>query len=312
MDDENNRARRRYDDEDEEEFEMKSEQYDDEDKLMMQSAASKPLAQANTNYNVVAQAGQPGQNMMNGGANALMNSNLEFECNACEKKFKYYCYYKRHMDACHSECPKYVCDTCNKSYKWEASFRQHLRSHHGINMTGADGTPGSVDTNTMLQQQQFQHMQQQAQAQAQQQMQHLAAQQGLKAGLKVDFSLMIWYSHFFDTSLFVISYFLKSNMFLFFWNESNLGLLNSILLANFKNKNKNKILDNFTRWIERFWGFLNLNLNWYSVKYSKKYLKNNGHFYDFSQRSAYFWKYHLNILEIFMYITLFWSKRFLN
>ncbi len=61
---------------------------------------------------------------------ALMNSNLEFECTACEKKFKYYCYYKRHMDACHSEWPKYVCNTCNKSYKWEASFRQHLRSHH--------------------------------------------------------------------------------------------------------------------------------------------------------------------------------------
>lgn len=63
-------------------------------------------------------------------------NNLEFECNACDKKFKYYCYYKRHMDACHSEWPKYVCDTCNKSYKWEASFRQHLRSHH---VSGTNG-----------------------------------------------------------------------------------------------------------------------------------------------------------------------------
>lgn len=71
--------------------------------------------------------GTPG----NGGhAAGLMNANMEFECSACDKKFKYYCYYKRHMDACHSEWPKYVCDTCNKSYKWEASFRQHLRSHH--------------------------------------------------------------------------------------------------------------------------------------------------------------------------------------
>ena len=74
--------------------------------------------------------------MVNGGGGAaaaggaLMNANLEFECAACEKKFKYYCYYKRHMDACHSDMPKYVCETCNKSYKWEASFRQHLRSHH--------------------------------------------------------------------------------------------------------------------------------------------------------------------------------------
>lgn len=59
-----------------------------------------------------------------------VGANLEFECSACDKKFKYYCYYKRHMDACHSDNPKYVCDTCNKSYKWEASFRQHLRSHH--------------------------------------------------------------------------------------------------------------------------------------------------------------------------------------
>ena len=63
-------------------------------------------------------------------------SNLEFECTACEKKFKYYCYYKRHMDACHSDMPKYICDTCNKSYKWEASFRQHLRSHHTNGQSG--------------------------------------------------------------------------------------------------------------------------------------------------------------------------------
>lgn len=62
--------------------------------------------------------------------NPVGANNLEFECTACDKKFKYYCYYKRHMDACHSDNPKYVCDTCNKSYKWEASFRQHLRSHH--------------------------------------------------------------------------------------------------------------------------------------------------------------------------------------
>lgn len=62
--------------------------------------------------------------------NLGMAPNLEFECTACDKKFKYYCYYKRHMDACHSDMPKYVCDTCDKSYKWEASFRQHLRLAH--------------------------------------------------------------------------------------------------------------------------------------------------------------------------------------
>lgn len=83
-----------------------------------------PLTQSNINT--------PGLNQS--------QSNMEFACNACEKKFKYFCYYKRHMDACHSECPKYVCNTCNKSYKWEASFRQHLRSHHG-----ASGQPGSDD-----------------------------------------------------------------------------------------------------------------------------------------------------------------------
>lgn len=53
----------------------------------------------------------------------------EYECVQCDKKFKYYCYYKRHMDARHSEEPKFVCQYCNKSYKWEASFRHHLRSH---------------------------------------------------------------------------------------------------------------------------------------------------------------------------------------
>ena len=80
-----------------------------------------------------------------GSANGTPNggvSNLEYECAACEKKFKYFCYYKRHMDACHSEWPKYVCDTCSKSYKWEASFRQHLRSHHA-NLAGQYGAMGS-------------------------------------------------------------------------------------------------------------------------------------------------------------------------
>lgn len=63
---------------------------------------------------------------------STLNTPLEFICNICPKSFKYYCYYKRHMEACHSEAPKYVCEKCNKSYKWEASFRQHLRSRHGI------------------------------------------------------------------------------------------------------------------------------------------------------------------------------------
>jgi len=73
---------------------------------------------------------EPLNNMYNQSNMNPMGPNLEFECTVCDKKFKYYCYYKRHMDACHSDNPKYVCDTCNKSYKWEASFRQHLRSHH--------------------------------------------------------------------------------------------------------------------------------------------------------------------------------------
>lgn len=53
----------------------------------------------------------------------------EFECEQCGKKFKYHCYYKRHVDALHSNEPKYVCELCKKSYKWEASFRHHLRLH---------------------------------------------------------------------------------------------------------------------------------------------------------------------------------------
>ncbi len=84
-----------------------------------------------------------GNNTLNGSANGTPNgANYEYECQACEKKFKYFCYYKRHMDACHSEWPKYVCDTCSKSYKWEASFRQHLRSHHA-NLAGQYGAMGS-------------------------------------------------------------------------------------------------------------------------------------------------------------------------
>lgn len=130
MDEENNRGGGGYDDEGEEE-------YDEEGMPKMNGV---PLAQSNTNSSSASQA-------------PLMNANMEFECTACEKKFKYYCYYKRHMDACHSEWPKYVCDTCNKSYKWEASFRQHLRSHHGVtgpangeNMENGEGKmnqPGS-------------------------------------------------------------------------------------------------------------------------------------------------------------------------
>ena len=84
----------------------------------------------------------------------MSNVNLEFECTACDKKFKYYCYYKRHMDACHSDNPKYVCDTCHKSYKWEASFRQHLRSHHvgegGGAPDGGGSGPGNPDVYASL------------------------------------------------------------------------------------------------------------------------------------------------------------------
>ena len=128
MSDENLRSGRQYDDEDEEEeFEMKDQQN----------------ANSNGNNQIQNQNQQPG--------------NMEFECTACDKKFKYYCYYKRHMDACHSEAPKYVCDLCHKSYKWEASFRQHLRSHHGINTNGAEGN--SMDTaSVILQQQQQQQL----------------------------------------------------------------------------------------------------------------------------------------------------------
>ena len=91
---------------------------------------------------------EPLNNMNNqSNMNNPMGPNLEFECTACDKKFKYYCYYKRHMDACHSDNPKYVCDTCNKSYKWEASFRQHLRSHHvdGMKPDGVENQHGKPD-----------------------------------------------------------------------------------------------------------------------------------------------------------------------
>ena len=111
--DENNRQ---YDD-DEEDYDMKGGEnsYNQTGGPGIKSLSTTPLTQNNTNQ-----------------TGPVMTPNLEFECTACEKKFKYYCYYKRHMDACHSEWPKYVCETCNKSYKWEASYRQHLRSHHGI------------------------------------------------------------------------------------------------------------------------------------------------------------------------------------
>ena len=81
---------------------------------------------------------------------------LEFECTICPKQFKYYCYYKRHMEACHSECPKYACEKCGKSYKWEASFRQHLRSRHGINDDSTSSGP--LDTTANQLQQQTQQM----------------------------------------------------------------------------------------------------------------------------------------------------------
>ena len=93
-------------------------------------------------------AGVNGSGAMKSDADAGNNGALDFECVTCEKRFKYFCYYKRHMDACHSEWPKYVCDTCNKSYKWEASFRQHLRSHHNATMMPPNGD-GSMPTNGM-------------------------------------------------------------------------------------------------------------------------------------------------------------------
>jgi hypothetical protein len=133
--DENNRQ---YED-DEEDYDMKGgENNYNQTGGPVKSLSTTPLTQNNTNQ-----------------TGPVMTPNLEFECTACEKKFKYYCYYKRHMDACHSEWPKYVCETCNKSYKWEASYRQHLRSHHGImgptsngsepNMT--NGASGEMNTN---------------------------------------------------------------------------------------------------------------------------------------------------------------------
>jgi len=142
MEDENNRNRR-YEDDDDEEY-IKGENYDEEDMLMNKEANSQNVAMSMQQQQAFGTAGsinfkslnnvssgkQEPLTQSNNQANLTMTPNLEFECTACEKKFKYYCYYKRHMDACHSDNPKYVCDTCNKSYKWEASFRQHLRSHH--------------------------------------------------------------------------------------------------------------------------------------------------------------------------------------
>lgn len=134
-DDENNRNVR-YEDADEEEFEPKGEHYEDEE---MKEPGSVGNNLGSLSVKNLTQSGPLTQSNMNNPNGNGPPSNLEFECTACEKKFKYYCYYKRHMDACHSEWPKYVCDTCNKSYKWEASFRQHLRSHHG--QTGMPGLP---------------------------------------------------------------------------------------------------------------------------------------------------------------------------
>jgi len=110
-----------------------TENCEDKDNLNMHSmpmgtAGSINFKSLNNNVNLAKQ--EPLNNMNNQSNMNPMGPNLEFECTACDKKFKYYCYYKRHMDACHSDNPKYVCDTCNKSYKWEASFRQHQRSHH--------------------------------------------------------------------------------------------------------------------------------------------------------------------------------------
>jgi hypothetical protein len=91
---------------------------------------------------------KPGQNgsEINCGANDT-STNYDFSCRACDKSFKYFCYYKRHMDACHSDLPKYVCHTCNKSYKWEASFRQHLRCHH-VSQLASMGDGSTSPTNT--------------------------------------------------------------------------------------------------------------------------------------------------------------------
>ena len=118
-------------------------EYDDEHMQMQHDdmvADEAAMSDGEYKYNMNSLVKQEQTPLSNGGT--PNGQNLEYECTACEKKFKYFCYYKRHMDACHSEWPKYVCETCSKSYKWEASFRQHLRSHHA-NLASQYGAMGS-------------------------------------------------------------------------------------------------------------------------------------------------------------------------
>ena len=117
-----------------------------EDMLADDGISDGEYNQLNLN-SIISQQQQLNPNNSQLGSTPNGGQNLEYECTACEKKFKYFCYYKRHMDACHSEWPKYVCETCNKSYKWEASFRQHLRSHH-VTLAGQYGAMDSGITPT--------------------------------------------------------------------------------------------------------------------------------------------------------------------
>lgn len=133
MEDENQREQQ-YECDENEEAENNYDEQDDNNPNLKNLAMQGNIGTAGSinfkSLNTVAGNKQEPLTQSNNQSNVSLAPNLEFECTACDKKFKYYCYYKRHMDACHSDNPKYVCDTCNKSYKWEASFRQHLRSHH--------------------------------------------------------------------------------------------------------------------------------------------------------------------------------------
>ncbi|XP_025199568.1 zinc finger protein 320-like [Melanaphis sacchari] len=57
------------------------------------------------------------------------NVALKYHCNKCDKKFKFNCWFKRHM-ATHNPA-LFVCEYCPKVYKRKDILREHQYSHFG-------------------------------------------------------------------------------------------------------------------------------------------------------------------------------------
>ena len=91
------------------------------------SAAQNKIKTASAAQNKIKTA-STGQNKINKTGGDESDGDQQWECDKCDKSFKYQGYLVQHM-LIHSEIKPYSCTKCNRSFKMYANLKKHLMNH---------------------------------------------------------------------------------------------------------------------------------------------------------------------------------------